>query len=173
MFPTRFPFCTWLAVLASLAFAVASFFTWRHFAPPLQVFYLSKAGHYVYLTSALPRPMGQKLQDYSLFADGCCSIGNPKTPLWRLVYVTSKATPRGYHNMIALRVYEGGLPHVMRWYIRADIAFAVIAFVLGANADTARRKRFREGVRQRGPMFKSPQQYNRQTKGDGIEIRLA
>jgi hypothetical protein len=166
-------------------------------APALQVYYLSGASHYVYVTSGLPR-IRQKPQRYLVFTEGLlplpkgdrgpaswCStisliecqppefLATDQTPVGRLRCVPILTTPAALHNSLARQVYGGGLEVAMRWPIRVAGSFALLALICGSTLDRKRRKRFREGIWLRGPKIVSPRAYNRQTKGDGIEIELA
>jgi hypothetical protein len=197
MFPTRFPLYTYAALALSLLFAFASFLTWKRFAPALQVYYVSGASHYVYVTSGLPR-IRQKPQRYLVFTDGglpvlktdrtraswCSTISliecqpreylaTDRSPVARLQCVPIMITPAELHNSLAQQVYGGGLEVAMRWPIRAAGGFGLVALICGSMLDRKRRRRFREGIWLRGPKIVSPRAYNRRTKGDGIEIELA
>lgn len=171
MFPTRFPLYTYLAVALSMVVACGSFFVWKRFASPLQVFYLSSASHYLYLTTGLPH-FGLKPDHFAVFTDGD-NLAAKNSPLDRVRCVAIVTTAKTLHDALARQVYDGGLDVALRWPLRTTGVFCVFALCAGVTLDGARRRSLREGVLLRGPKLISPRAYNRRSKGDGIRIELA
>lgn len=156
MFPNRAPIYTCTGILLSLLAIGASLFLWWRLASPLQRYYLSPATSFVYLTTALPRPQTPK-----------------PYPIYNLAqFHMIITTPSAAHRYWATWVYGGGLDVAMRWPLLISGDLAAVFIIGGALLDQHRRKTRREGVPLRGPSILTPRQYNRKTKGDGIEIQL-
>ena len=171
MFPTRFPLYTYLALALSLAVAAGSFLTWKQFAPALQIYYLTSAGHYVYETTALPR-FSQKPDRFIVISDGQY-MATIDTPLTAMKAVAIRTTAKALHESLAGQVYGGSIVKALRIPIWISGIFGLLALIAGSATDGKIRRSMRDGVLIRGPQLITPRAYNRKTKGNGIEIELA
>lgn len=163
------------ALMLSVAAAFGSFQTWRHFAPPLQVYYLPVYARETLLPHLAFGKAGSQPKRYLAVFSGTNlatddSVAMDHGPISvRPVF----AQPTQFTAWLAAAVYHGQtLPQALEIPLIASAVCLIMLLFLGIAFDAQRLNAFRRGRKLRGPDLLSARQFNRRVKGDGLIFRL-
>jgi len=178
--PRRFPILRVLGFALSLACGALFIRAWLSYAAtPLERFYFPT---YVRLTlfadlPALPKPgpTGETQKSFSVVFKGeyLATDSLLRQPSDRLVVRDVMLRPEGFVRWLRVHIYGGRtLAAVLRWPLCGFGMSLLLLVVTGARLDRTHDLEARNGRRLRGPGLTSRWRFNRQTKGDGLRLRV-
>lgn len=163
-FPTRIPVGFIIGACLTLAAALLTYKTWRHFQSPLESFYLGtylEASIMPSRTLLSGRPLLHRF--YIVTVDG--HDATPGTLPATMAGFSGRfvhAQPSVFAQWLRAAIYHGETPgDLMAVPLIVWASIAAVLLVAGAIFDFQRRRRAREGEQLRGPESMTVAQFNR------------